>query len=125
MKKRTEVDVFMVVYDRDKRKSVLSGEDLEPYENTKWFISCFAHVIPKNGVSNLVFPNREIKDKLLRHNEGNVISVTPVEHYLIDHGTHEQRKKHEDVHNMSFKPYYELKEKLISEIKQILENGDY
>jgi hypothetical protein len=35
MKKRTEVDVFMVVYDRDKRKSVLSGEDLEPYKNTQ------------------------------------------------------------------------------------------
>ncbi len=116
--KKTEVSVFMDIYAKRPKKSFLSGEDITKYEDSAWFLSCFAHVIPKNGLSNLVFPNKKLKDELLRHNEENIVLLTPVEHHLIDNGTEEQRQKHEKEHGISFKPFYDKKEKLIEQLKQ-------
>lgn len=123
--KKTEIGVFIDIYNGSDKKSELSGDNLRQFEDSEWFLSCFAHVIPKNGVSNLVFPNRKVKDALLRHNPENIMLVTPIEHHLIDHGTEDQRKKHEIENGMSFKPFFELKQRLIEQIQEILKKGDY
>lgn len=118
MKKKTEVDVFLEIWNESNKKSFVSGKDLKSYMDTEFIWSCFAHVIPKNGMSMLVFPNRKAKDELLRHNKNNIVLVTPHEHFLIDQGTESSRKQYEQEHNCSFNKFYELKERLIEETKQ-------
>lgn len=123
MKKITEVDVFMEKWNESKKRSFVSGKDLVEYMNTNFFISCFAHVIPKNGLSNLVFPNRTMKDELLRHNKENIVLLTPHEHFLVDHGTEDQRKEYELASKCSFKPFYDLKEELVNKFKERIKDG--
>ena len=124
MKKKTEVDVFMEIWNESDKRSFISGKDLTQYQNTNFFIWCFAHVIPKNGLSNLVFPNKTMKDELLRHNKENIVLVDPHEHHLIDHGTEDERKEYERVtFNCSFKPFYDLKEELVNKFKERIKDG--
>ena len=118
MKKKTEVDTFLELWNESNKKSFISGKDLREYINSEFIWSCFAHVIPKNGMSTLVFPNKKVKDELLRHNKENIVLLTPHEHFLIDQGTEKGRKQYEEECNCSFDKFYKLKERLIEEIKQ-------
>lgn len=122
MKKKTEVDVFLEIWNESNKKSFISDKDLKQYVNSEFIWSCFAHVIPKNGMSMLVFPNKKAKDELLRYNKRNIVLLTPHEHFLIDQGTEDGRRQYEQENNCSFDKFYKLKEELIEQTKKSIES---
>ena len=65
----------------------------------------FAHVLPKAL-------NRYPKYRL---NPENLIFLTREEHYLLDHGNSDQRKKYQKKHNCSFDKINKLYERLKKE----------
>ena len=74
-----ELAVFKEIWEQSNKCSFLSSAPLAQYENTKYFFSLFAHVLPKKKYPEL----RLCKD--------NIVLLTPQEHFLYDFGTHQQR----------------------------------
>ncbi len=132
MRKKTgELELFIEIWKERKEKdgrhrSFISGKYLDSYVNTDWFLDCFPHVIPKNGIGRLpAFPNKYVKDKLLRLNKDNIVLATPQEHFLIDQGTKQQREEYEKANGCSFDKFYEKQNRLIEIISHQLKTGDY
>lgn len=118
----SEKDLFLSIYRNSNKRSEISGKDLRKYENSPYFFNCFAHIIPKRGSTRLARLTPEQKEILLRLNPENIMLVTPEEHYLIDFGTEEQRKKYEEENNCSFDKFFQRKDFLINLINQKLSN---
>jgi len=86
-KKTGELEVFEMIWKERAHKSFLSGKKLRKFSPTY-----FAHVLSKAQ-------NKYPKFKLYKKN---IILLTPEEHYLLDQGTIEQRKKYDIENNCSF-----------------------
>ena len=129
-KKTGELDLFIEIW-KDRvspdglHKSEISGRVLDSYLDTDWFLNCFPHIIPKGGILRLTFPNKFIREKLLRLNKENIMIAHPEEHFLIDQGTEEARAKYEVQHNCDFNVFFEKKERLIALIQYQIDSGDY
>ena len=82
IKKTGELNIFIEIWNEREHISFLSGKYLNYQAGQKFWINCFAHVLPKG------------KYPLFRLNKDNIILLTPAEHYLLDFGTHEQRIKY-------------------------------
>lgn len=118
-----ELKLFKQIAEIRPHVSGITGENISHWINSYASLNCFAHIIPKNGCNQLTFPNKEVKDNLLRNNPDNIMLVSPEEHFLIDHGTQEKRERYERQHNCSFDVFFEKKKKLIEEIKFKLKMG--
>jgi len=102
--------------------SFVSGADISHLLSTSFAYNLFAHVIPKKGHNRLTFHSKEQRKKYLILNPENIVFLTPREHHLVDNGTEEQRKKHEEMNNMSFDKFYKLQEELIIKIQDEINN---
>lgn len=79
-----QLDIFEEIwYERD-RVSFISGENLEHYFDTPFFVNLFAHVLAKAK-------NKYPKFKLYKKN---IVLLSPREHSLFDQGTMDLREKY-------------------------------
>jgi len=127
-KKTGEAILFKEILSERELRSFISNADLRPYVNGVMHANMFAHVIPKNGSVRLNFASKAQKDELLRLNKNNIVLLVPYEHQLFDHGTRKQREdyaaqKEKEGYIVDWEKLFELKEKLITEIQEIIKNG--
>lgn len=117
--------VFDMIWNTRKHVSWLSDRPVGAFKNTDMWVNCFAHVIPKNGINQLVFPNKQLKNKLLRLNPENILLLHPDEHILYDNGTEQMRKKYrKDMVRLGYvvhwEDLFEYRNILIEKIRTIL-----
>lgn len=98
--------MFLDVWNRSIKKSLISGRDLSYLEvgSTLWR-SCMAHILPKG------------KWPKYRLYSNNICICHYEEHSLIDQGTEDQRHKYKEEweakgYVVDFSIFYELQEKL-------------
>jgi len=120
-----ERKMFQKIYDERKHVSGITGDNLDAWLGSYAALNCYAHIIPKNGCNQLVFPSQSLKDEMLRLNPANVMLMSPEEHRLLDLGTEAQRARYEAQHRCSFKVFYAAKQKLIEDIKLELKMMGY
>jgi len=88
-----ELELFKKIWIRREHKSFLSGKKLNTFD-----VSLFAHVLPKAQ-------NKFPKWKLNPHN---IILLTKYEHYLLDHGSEDEREKYAKENNCDWNKIYSL-----------------
>jgi len=100
----SEWAAFKTLWIYGSRISYLSGLPLNPFSVTKFWLSCFAHVLSKNKYPYFRFYLR------------NIIFLTPGEHALLDQGTEDQRKEYSKlVKTAVWQKVYDLRDELLSE----------
>lgn len=118
----TEKHLFDFMIQKKPPISFISGKPLTQFLNSNLRYNCCAHVIPKRGHLRLNFPSKNSREQLLRLNEDNIVLITPIEHFLIDQGTRDQRQQYEKENNCSFDVFYNLKEELIRKLQKQLKH---
>jgi len=97
-----QMDLFNKIWSSRLHKSELSGQPLDQFKNTQYFVWLFAHILPKGQYS------------MFKLEEENIILVSPEEHRLIDFGTCDERMEYNDVANFpaNWDVFYQRKEYL-------------
>lgn len=104
---KSQVELFRYVWEHSDKKSAISGEDLNHYNGTPFFMNCFAHVLHKSVYTKY------------KYNPENIILLSPREHWYVDFGTHKQRREYEKQHNYSFDVFYNKKKELLKRYPEI------
>jgi hypothetical protein len=77
-----ELEMFHEIWNERNHTCEFTGENLELIYATEWWVSCFAHILPKGR-----FP-------LFKLNKENIRLVYPEFHTIVDQGTKADRLKH-------------------------------
>ncbi len=99
---------YDIIWFERERVSFLSGESLDKYYNTDQRLNMFAHVLAKGK-------NKYPKFKLYKKN---LILITPYEHFLLDHGNTDLRKKYAAKTGCNWDIIFDLREELKVEHKE-------
>ena len=103
-----EKKMFQEIWKTREHISFLSRKGLNVYDGTKFWYSCFAHVLPKG------------KYPKLKINPENIVLLTPEEHRLLDQGTEDQRKKYQqENYYADWDKIFKLKDKLKLKYKNL------
>ena len=105
-KKTGELALFESIWETRAKVSYLSGRDLSKTPNYL-ILNCFAHVLPKG------------KYPKFRLSSENIVLLHHDEHYLLDFGTEDQRKKYAQEHNCSWASLYKLRDRLKKEYDKL------
>jgi hypothetical protein len=98
-----EYALFEAIWATRPHESFISGEPLDKYYGTDFWVNLFAHVLPKKN-----YPKFRLYDK-------NIVLLTPYEHQILDQGTEDQRRKYARECRCSWINLFDLKRKLIKE----------
>ena len=104
---KTQPELFNHVWYSRAHCCEVSGESLEKYVGTDFFVNMFAHILSK---SNTKYP-------LFKYNPANILLVSPDIHHLLDHGSEDQRVNH--LPKEQWKVFWDRRRKLISQYKRI------
>lgn len=107
-KKTGEMDMFNEIWEERKRPdgthvSEISGKPLDQYYNTSFYPNLFMHILPKG------------KYPKVRLDKNNILLAHPIEHFLVDQGTEDQRQQYEQENNCSFDIFYKKQQTLKQE----------
>jgi hypothetical protein len=81
LNKVTEVLLFRTIWSYSEKKSFISNLWLREFFGTIYFVNCFAHILAKG----------QNKYPYFKSYARNVVLLHPKEHFLLDHGSEEQR----------------------------------
>lgn len=101
---KNQIELFQYVWQTREHKSEISNKELDNVPEFMW-VNCFMHILAKGKYPELKFE------------PDNIMLGTPVEHFLCDMGTAEQRKKYEIENNCSFDVFYDKQKELLKSIK--------
>ena len=76
-----ERTIFEVIWKTRPRRSFISGSILRDMEQTPFFYNCFSHILSKS----------QSKWPYMKHYYKNIQLLSPMEHWLWDFGTEDQR----------------------------------
>ena len=107
---KSQTELFNYIFHNIPFVCSISKQSLNKYVGTKKYYSCFMHVLAKG-----MFPRMKLE-------LNNIMLGDPTVHFLIDHGTIDQRKKYTQKMSLKgitvdFEIFYKKKEELLNKIK--------
>lgn len=102
---KNQIELFEILWDNSNRKSFLSDRPIKISRSSNFWYNIFAHVLSK---SKSKYPKFSLYSK-------NIVLLLPYEHFLLDHGTEDMRKKYAEEFKCDWNKIYSLRDDLRQE----------